>query len=39
MLDQSHAQLSKAAKKPALDQALKLVGDAEDLRTARHYEN
>jgi SAM-dependent methyltransferase len=39
MLDQSHAQLAKAAKKPALDQALKLVGDAEDLRTARHYEN
>lgn len=39
MLDQSHAQLSKAAKKPQLDSALKLVGDAESLLSARHYEN
>jgi MPBQ/MSBQ methyltransferase len=37
MLDQSHAQLSKAAKKPVLQQALKLVGDAENLSEGRHY--
>lgn len=39
MLDQSHAQLSKAAKKPQLDPALKLVGDAENLLEARRYNN
>ena len=39
MLDQSHAQLSKAAKKPLLDRALKLVGDAENLLVGRRYGN
>lgn len=39
MLDQSHAQLSKAAKKPQLHRALKLVGDAENLTVAQRYDN
>jgi ubiquinone/menaquinone biosynthesis C-methylase UbiE len=37
MLDQSHAQLSKAVQKPELQQALKLVGDAENLVTGKRY--
>ena len=39
MLDQSRAQLSKAAGKPQLDNATKLVGDAECLDTAVLYGN
>jgi MPBQ/MSBQ methyltransferase len=39
MLDQSHAQLSKAARKPELAAALKLVGDAENLELGRRYGN
>ena len=39
MVDQSHAQLSKAAKKPELRRALKLLGDAENLVHGRRYGN
>lgn len=39
MVDQSHAQLSKAAQKPELKAALKLVGDAEHLVEAKRYGN